>query len=326
MAPTTRRMARASTPECETKAKEHDTPCKTNFFKDYDRDHATTPLTRIAAANKTFARQARRWLDDRRENGDQACRRTRKRSKILGAKSKVSKTKCRELVSTRNPVRDQLLEHQIQYHDLPLKKRALITQIKENTKNGRRYKMAYVRKRLSKTNKDKRLAYGQEHKRKTVKDYWHLYHFTDETHIDPSLMKTGWILREEGTRLNPDNIQEKPKKGGVQLHIAGWVNWYKKCDKLEFYHDEEDKTVQPKRPRKPVKRKKESEEEFGARIKEWEATKPHEREVKVKGNSMTQKYYVERLLPIYIDAIRDASERQDLPWILQEDNNKSHGH
>ena len=41
---------------------------------------------------------------------------------------------------------------------------------------------------------------------------------------------------------------------------------------------------------------------------------------------MTQKYYVERLLPVYVRAIEAAREIDDKPWILQEDNDKSHGH
>ena len=53
-------MARASTPECEIKAKKYDTPCKTNFFKNYDRDYATMLFICIVAANKISTQQARR--------------------------------------------------------------------------------------------------------------------------------------------------------------------------------------------------------------------------------------------------------------------------
>ena len=40
---------------------------------------------------------------------------------------------------------------------------------------------------------------------------------------------------------------------------------------------------------------------------------------------MTQKYYVERLLPIYVDAIKSMREIDDKPWLLQEDGDPSHG-
>ena len=40
---------------------------------------------------------------------------------------------------------------------------------------------------------------------------------------------------------------------------------------------------------------------------------------------MTQKYYVERLLPIYCDAIKSMRNIDDKPWLLQEDGDPSHG-
>jgi hypothetical protein len=39
---------------------------------------------------------------------------------------------------------------------------------------------------------------------------------------------------------------------------------------------------------------------------------------------MTQKYYTERLLPVYIKAIQEARISRDQHAILQEDNNPSH--
>ena len=40
---------------------------------------------------------------------------------------------------------------------------------------------------------------------------------------------------------------------------------------------------------------------------------------------MTQKYYTERLLPVYIQAVQNARFRSSNPWQLQEDNDPSHG-
>lgn len=59
-------------------------------------------------------------------------------------------------------------------------------------------------------------------------------------------------------------------------------------------------------------------------MKEWEALLPHEVEIKPKGNSTTQKYYTERLLPVYIRDIHYARMREDRKWVLQEDNDTSH--
>jgi hypothetical protein len=47
--------------------------------------------------------------------------------------------------------------------------------------------------------------------------------------------------------------------------------------------------------------------------------------MKPKGNSMTQKYYTERLLPVYIRAIQEARISCEQHAILQEDNDLTHG-
>jgi hypothetical protein len=47
--------------------------------------------------------------------------------------------------------------------------------------------------------------------------------------------------------------------------------------------------------------------------------------MKLKGNSMTQIYYTERLLPVYIRAVQEARISRNQDAILQEDNNPSHG-
>ena len=91
---------------------------------------------------------------------------------------------------------------------------------------------------------------------------------------------------------------------GVKLHVVAQVSWEAKAENLEFYHDKQDYIKKPKRPCKPRKHKYKSIESFEHQMMEQEAAICHEKEVKVKGNSMTQKYYVERLLPIYINAIK----------------------
>jgi hypothetical protein len=64
--------------------------------------------------------------------------------------------------------------------------------------------------------------------------------FTDKAHIDPSSLCQSYILREQGHRYNPENIQERGEKTGVKLHIARWINWEAKAKKLEFYKDKDD--------------------------------------------------------------------------------------
>ena len=157
--------------------------------------------------------------------------------------------------------------------------------------------------------------------------FGNFFFFTDEAHIDLSAQGVGYILREEGTRYDTENIQQIPELEGVKLYIAGYVNWHYKCENLEFYNNEEEYEFKPQTHTKPRKSRYEEEEAFIQRLQQWEAEIPHERVVKPKGNAMTQAYYTERLLPGYIAALHRACRHDDLsPWLLQEDNDGSHGH
>jgi hypothetical protein len=122
--------------------------------------------------------------------------------------------------------------------------------------------------------------------------------------MDASSQSIGHILREQGHRTDPENIQERREKRGIKFHIAGWCNLWAKAEKLEFYNDEETYIEKLQKPPKPRQRPTtKTEEEYAARVREWEAAFGHEKEVKPKGNGMTQKYYVDRLLPVYVNAL-----------------------
>ena len=113
---------------------------------------------------------------------------------------------------------------------------------------------------------------------------------------------------------------------GVKFHVAAWITWWDKADKLEFYKDEENAVIQSPMPPKPRRcPTTESEDEYQLRLKEREAKKPHKAEVKPQGNVMTQKYYTERLLLVYIEAIQKACLRDAGLWLFQEDGDPSHG-
>lgn len=186
--------------------------------------------------------------------------------------------------------------------------------------------MGYVNKVISDKNYVERAQYGSDHIWKPLFGFFDHIVYTDEMHVDPTSQARNRITREQGTRDQPENIEERPPLKGVRYHVAGWISWWGKADTLEFYNDEEDKIERPSYPSKPRRRPTtETEAEYHARVQEWEAGKPHEVEVKVKGNAMTQKYYVDRLLPVYCDAIKAMREIDDKPWLLQEDGDPSHG-
>ena len=81
----------------------------------------------------------------------------------------------------------------------------------------------------------------------------------------------------------------------------------------------------PKPPGKPRKSRYETQEQYERRFLEWQALIPNaEIQVQPKGNSMTQLYYTENILPHYLETIKQAQEAQGRA-ILQEDNDPSHG-
>ena len=75
-------------------------------------------------------------------------------------------------------------------------------------------------KQLSKKNKGQQKKYSQKHQNKTINDFWSRVFFTDEAHIDSSEIFQQFILCEEGTHYESENIQELSEKKGVVLHIA----------------------------------------------------------------------------------------------------------
>ena len=175
--------------------------------------------------------------------------------------------------------------------------------------------------------KTARVAYGYKHKDDTLEKFWAFVHWTDEAHGDLKAQGTGQILREEGTAYHPENLQPFEDLEGCTVHVAASVSYHHKSE-LTFYNDENDNAVnqvqKPKKPRKPVKRKRENDEMYERRLVEWEASLPHDVEVKPKVNSMTQQYYRDKILPIWL---REIEKQRALgrPVILQEDNNPSHG-
>jgi hypothetical protein len=326
MAPSTRQTDRATPPNRGSARCEANSAKKRAFFNAYDARNSPENHLTIARRQNITSPTARRWLRQREIFGSPSYHRIRKCSDNIGRPKKITREQCQMLISpSRNPVRDQLYDAQLEYHNIHASTRTLKRKLGLYTKGARRYKQAYIRKQISPANRQKRVEYGLKHLGKSVDDFWQYIFFTDEAHIDPTSMKQGYILREKGTRYDSENIQQRGEKKGIKLHIAAWVNWHSKSEKLEFYNDENDSIIKPKRPPKPRKTMYETEEEFSTRILEWEASLPHEAEVKPKGNQMTQKYYCERLLPIYCEAIGKARLYNAQNWLLQEDGDPSHG-
>ena len=139
----------------------------------------------------------------------------------------------------KNPVRKQRYEAQIEYHNLNCTVRGLKKALKQWTNNAQRRKMAYCKKRLTLKNRQDRFQHCFRNLHLTVKGTFSRIHYTDEAHFDPSTERTERVLREDGTRYEPENLQCKGRRTGNILHFAGWVTYFNKCEELKFYNDEE---------------------------------------------------------------------------------------
>lgn len=304
---------------------EADTIRKTRFFEAYDIQQPGATIAQVSEQQGVPLRTAENWLRQRRQIGIAAYRRTGKQRS--GRPPKVTNPQLDQLLDRSNPVRDQHYECQIQHFNLDCSKRTLQRALQP--RQARRYRKAVARA-ISDKNQGERVQYGKEHKGKTIEDFWQYIHFTDEAHIDPSEFAQEYVLREQGTRYEAYNLQKNSTQNiwqsldGAKLHIAASISWHHKSELL-FYNDEDNHLPIPKKPLKPRRRPTtETEDQYQQRVVEWEANLPHDVEIKPKGNSMTQAYYTERLLPIYIELLHKGRLERGISW-LQEDNDPSHG-
>ena len=124
--------------------------------------------------------------------------------------------------------------------------------------------------------------------------------------------------------VHSDNLQEIPDMQRVKLHMAGFVSWHAK-DSLIFCNDENDPSAMKsvKQKLKPRRSKYPTKEKYQRRIRDWESRKPHDSEVKPKGNFMTNKYYTKKILPKLLKVVNEhkAAGRRA---VLHEDNDPSH--
>ncbi len=213
-------MSRPVTPPNQSPVRtEADIIKRARFFEAWDSRPPNQSIRAFAKLHGFSFSTTRYWVRQRQSLGSLAYRRTRKRSTRLGRKRKISDKDINKLLSPSNPVRKQHYEHQIDHFNLNCKPRTVQRTLHFYTKGARRFKAVRV-KAISKANKAKRIQYGRDHKDKSIEDFWQYILFTDEAHIDPSEVFTEYILRAPGTAYNPENLQERPEKKGVKLHIA----------------------------------------------------------------------------------------------------------
>lgn len=157
------------------------------FFDAFDKKDASQSIRALERDFHLEHPQGLRWLEQREKYGKKAYQRTRKLSDKLGRRPIISKEACQMLVSpSKNPVRDQQYEAQLEYHKLNGTTRTLQNRLKATTRNGRWYKIVYVKKKISRQNRGERIHYGAAHLQHTVHNFFQYVFFTDEAHMDPS--------------------------------------------------------------------------------------------------------------------------------------------
>jgi len=91
----------------------------------------------------------------------------------MGPRSRVSKETLKILISpSRNPVRNQLLEAQIEYYNIKVGPRQLKRRFGQDTKGAQRFKMAYTQSILSWANLDKRVAYSEKYIDEDIQSFY----------------------------------------------------------------------------------------------------------------------------------------------------------
>lgn len=325
-------MERPCTPKQDTILKVPDTEERSHYFWHFDHRRPDETMREIADAHGISERTGLRWRQERDRWGDG--RRTRKRKAEdlghkLGRPFRVPDSQLQALLEDNtNPVRDAPLSVQQRENEIPLAPRSLRYNL-SNRENAHMYISAYSGE-ISTPNKRQRVRYGEEHEKEDLHGFWDTVFFTDEAHFNPEEdFQKPRILRRKGNpnRLKRGNLQTRKKKKSspLTLHIYASVNWFFKSP-LGFYNDEKDMLKPPKQPPKPRRSKYETDEQFAQRKRDHEASLPPPLEVVSCGHHITQKYYTNHILPMYIKWIHEARMRDSSrEWRLQEDGDPSHG-
>jgi hypothetical protein len=123
----------------------HTSRKRVRFYDAWDHRSPTRTLRALEREFGLTHPNGQRWLDQRAYYGSPAYRRTRKLSDKLGRRPTISAEICKMLVSpSKNKVRDQQYEVQLEYHKIQASARTLQRKLKACTNGAQRYKMAYV--------------------------------------------------------------------------------------------------------------------------------------------------------------------------------------
>ncbi len=138
------------------------------------------------------------------------------------------------LSPTRNSYRDTFLEHQIDQFDLNTHAKTLLKNLKSR-RDAQRYKKRKI-KTISQASKTTRVIYVIKHQHKSSY-FWRYILITNETHFDPNVEIREYVLRQKGTTIAKENLQEMTSQNKSKpLYMASNVSYYTRTS-LIFYND-----------------------------------------------------------------------------------------
>jgi DDE superfamily endonuclease len=266
----------------------------------------------------------RYWRRQYEELGDLALRRTRRQSSRLGQPPKVLDADLKPIFDPQHPLHGAPFEAM----NFELSSRQLHTRF--GRFEAHRFKRRTASK-ISDKNKKDRIQYGHANGRKAgknIENFWKWVYFTDEAHFNSKDLANyqDYELRRRGhpeDALPPQEIDQSSLN--VTLHVAAGISYNHKGIFL-FYNDPADPAIpKPRPPPKPRRSKYEDDNQWQKRLREFEASLPHDVEIKPKGNSMTQKFYVEKVLTEHVEHIKWLEAKYKRKFWFQEDNDPSHG-
>jgi hypothetical protein len=274
----------------------------------------------------------RLWLKQREILGSPAKRRTRKLSTRLGQPRRISSPLLSSLVDPSHPLHFKSYEQQAK--SLPISKPIRPKTLQQNLSkrlHARRYKAPRTQA-IRKANKPIRVRFGHQHKEKILLGYWRYIYFTDEVHFNSKELsdKPRYDLRITGQTDHFENIQEVEGSDlNVTLHISAGISYLGGKGHFIFYSDPaEPAAAKAYKPSRPRQSSVETSEQHREAIRAFEAAEKEEKidtSIRIKGNSMTQIFYTKNILPTVIDRIKQLETRYKHSFLLQEDNDGSHG-
>jgi hypothetical protein len=316
------------TPPKRSKFTEFDTPHRARFYGAFDHREKGVSLRQICLRKDINIHEStgRKWLRQRQNIGSPAYRRTRKLSRCLEALRRLSEALLNGLLDPSNPSHHLGYEGQVKALNLPVTAHTL-QQNFATRRGAKRFKKLRT-SNISDKNKSLRVQYSYEYDDKTITNHWQYVYFTDEVHFNSFELATKqeYDLRVPSSATRLAHIQESIKSYlNVTVHVAEDISYNHKSLFI-FYNDPtEPGILRLCKPRKPRKSKYQTDEQYTQEVRDWEARQPHPVQIKPRGNSMTQKFYTENVLPHHIEHIHWLEREHAHQFYFQENNDPSHG-